>query len=58
MPIVLKSGCLTFPETSGLVQACNGFALPSTGARGRTGGGAPSGLAAPGCRMQGAENGQ
>jgi len=31
--IFLKSGSLSFPETSGLDQACNGIALPSTGAR-------------------------
>ena len=30
VPTVLKSGILKLLEASGIVQACNGFALPST----------------------------
>jgi len=33
VPIVLKYGSLNLLETSGLVQVCNGVALPFTGER-------------------------
>jgi len=34
----MKSRSVSLLKTSGLVQACNGIALPSTGTRGRRGG--------------------